>query len=287
MLKLLPSALVAVVILSGPAVAGKRTIGEVGLGKSHLQVPLLGEVKKTDIPESMFYEQVDDIVLEEKLLTAGYISKSDQPYGRIIDTNHKGKELFDGDIAYINRGSSDKLKKGDTFFVYRRMKEIMATNDKKKKIGNLISIRGKLKVIDVGNATSAKCIVTKAYGPIFTDDFIIPQFSITIPTMDEDRPLEDKSITGTILAINATNREGMVGDVVYLDVGRDAGVDEGDIFGLYDIPAKKSAADRLGYRKQVGKARVITVRGATATAIITYCVEEILVGQNVAYIQER
>jgi len=283
---------IAVILTAGPALAQDKSRGAVEIEPARSQVPLLGEVRTTDIPRSFFYKKVTPIINRKLLLTAGYISADDMPFGKIIHAEYAEKELSDEDIVFIDRGADDGLKEGDGFFVYKRVK-MVDDPETGEPLGPIVSILGRLEVINPASteehdgASVAKCKITKAYDSIKVGDMIIPEFKIYVPTLDEDRPLKDKNITGRVAAIDAVNKTGSTNDVIYLDVGRDDGVEEGDVFAIYRLPDKGSAAVTYGYNKLVGKARIIMVRGTTATAMVIFSDEEILIGQRVAYVQER
>jgi len=283
---------IAVILTAGSALAQDKSRGAVEIEPARSQVPILGEVRTTDIPRSFFYRKVTPIINRKLLLTAGYISAHDVPFGKIIHAEYAEKELADGDIVFIDRGASHGLKEGDGFFVYKRIK-MVDDPETGEPLGPIVSILGRLEVIDPAsteehdNANVAKCKITKAYDSIKVGDMIIPEFKIYVPTLDEDRPLADKDITGRVAAIDAVNKTGSTNDVIYLDVGRDDGVEEGDVFAIYRLPDKGSAAVAYGYNKLVGKARIIMVRGITATAMVIFSDEEILIGQRISYIQER
>ncbi len=282
----------AVALTAGAAMAQDKSVGSTEIAPSYPQVPLLGEVRTTDIPRSFFYKKVTPIVNMHVLLTAGYISVHDMPFGKIIDATYAESELATGNIVFIDRGAASGLKEGDSFFIYKRIK-MVSDPETGDTLGPIISILGRLEVINPastkagGGANVAKCKITKAYDPIKVGDMIIPEFTIYVPTLDEDRPLEDKDIQGRVAAIDSVNKTGSTNDVIYLNVGRDDGVEEGDVFEIYSLPKKGSAAVTYGYNKLVGKARIIMVRESTSTAMVIFSNEEILIGQRISYVQER
>jgi len=282
------------------AVFADGGVKSIEIEKSRPQVPLLGEVKQSRIPDSIFYEKVAPIVRKEVLLAAGYISRNDSPYGQIIDTESEDKELLPGDIVYISRGSADGLRIGDDFFIYRRLKVVKDVDDETV-LGQMITIIGQLEVIDLNKpkrsslykrtvdrkSRSAKCVIKQGYREILKGDLILPIFKLNIPTMDEDRPVEDKLINGNVIAVSDSDKSGTKDDIIYLNVGREDHVAEGDVFGVYNVPVKGTPAGKYGYDRLLGKAYVFTVRKETSTAIISHATEEINRGYAVRFLQER
>lgn len=256
-----------------------------GVAPSRPQPSLLGEVKQKRIKQTLFFEKVSDIINEERLLTAGYLTRKDVPFGEILDGQIENKTISTDDLVLINRGSVDGIKAGDQFYIYRRQKPVEHP-DTGKKYGYIISIMGTLVVTEVKEQVS-RAKIERAFNMLFKGDLILPKFSANIPALDEDRPLLDKSIDGTVMSVGDENQTAAEKDIVYLNVGREAGVDEGDIFGVFQKLRKDSASGKHGFRKTLGRVKVIMVRKETATAIVTKSTHEINIGDRVTYLQER
>jgi len=285
----------------------KKRSTEVTLTKP--QVKLLGEVRTTKIPKKIFYEKVAPMVAREVLLRAGFVSVKDRPIGSILEAQIAGKEQSIDDLVFINRGAVEGVAVGDTFFVYRRIRNVPYP-DTGKEFGHLVSILGEIEVIKINKPEndrpglftrayrkllkkkdlkihSATCKIVKSYNPILELDLIIPKFDAYVPTMDEDRPLKDKDIDGMVAAIGLENQIGAKNDFIYLTIGRRDGVDEGDVFAIYKATREDGSEARFGYKDLAGKAKVITVREKSTTAIVTHSLKEILIGDTASYIQER
>lgn len=273
------------------------------------QVNLLGEVRTTKIPKKIFYEKVEPMVAREVLLTAGFISIDDRPLGAIIETHIASKEQSVDDLVFIDRGAVEGVAVGDRFFVYRQMRDVSYPYTGED-FGKLISILGEIEVIKINKPEkdqpgffsriyrkifkkkdlkihSASCRIVRSYNPILKGDLITPKFDAYVPTMDEDRPLKDKDIVGRVAAIGLENQIGSKNDIVYLTIGRKDGVDEGDVFAIYKATREDGTDVRFGYKELAGKAKVITVRERSTTAVVTHSNKEILIGDSVSYIQER
>lgn len=275
------------------------------------QVPLIGEVRESTIPRTIFYEKRKSIITKELLLTSGYLSKNEKPFGEIIHAQKEAEALSVGDTVVINRGSEEGVMPGNRYYVYRRGENV--THPKTgKRWGHLVNIVGLMEVVGVtyqktariggGYKTQTKQLyadgsgvkkhvatakIIKSYNTVFRGDFIVPEFGVQIPMIDPDKPLAEKKITAVVVAISVDKNSSATNDVLYLDAGKNAGVQAGDIFGIYPKTDKDSVAAKYGIKKSIAKAQVIMVRPETATAVVVDSRNEIFVGYMADYIQER
>ena len=297
------------------SVASFATAAEVGVKSTDVkaarpQIPLLGEIRESEIPMTIFYQKQKPLVNEDFLLTAGYLTKHDRPFGRIVDAESEGDSHSPGDILFINRGSNHGVEPGNRYFVYRRLREI-SDPDTKKQFGHIVTVVGLLEVVgkkeieptDVtagaeeerrGNVSHvgvqpgvSSVTILKSYTSVLVGDYIIPEFSMKVPMVDPDRPIADKSIEAKVVATSAIKNSSTQNDVIYLNIGRNGGVVEGDVFSISPKLKKDSAAEKYGIDKRVAKVRVIMARDETSTAVVFAATDEIYVGDRALFLQER
>ncbi len=253
------------------------------------QVPLAGEVQTGDIPREFFYEGGKRIITEEMLLTAGYLAYNDHPFGFIVDFQDVKDAAVPGDIVFIDKGAKGNVKPGQRYYVYGRDVEVSNPHTGEE-WGYIVRIIGLIEIVDVGKdkeVSTAK--VLKAYGMIFKGNSVMPEFKIIAPKLDPDRPVDDKQISATIMAVNF-GKGGVSGDdIVYIDAGRSKGIEEGDVFSISEVHEEDGelTSGKHGIEKKVGKMRIVLVRGDTATAIVTESKSEIKVGDKASFVQER
>lgn len=306
-------ALTAALLLNtaGVALAGEESVESIEVRPAKPQVSLLGEVRESTIPRAIFYRKQKALVTKEALLTLGYLSKRDRPFGEIIDAQKEVETLSAGDTVVINRGSEEGVEPGDRYYIYRKVKSV--THPKTgKRFGHLVSVVGLMEVTGVtyqkttriggGYETQVKQLyanhegvkkhvstakIIKSYNTIFEGDFITPEFEVQVPMVDPDRPLAEKKIAAVVMAVSAERSSSATNDVLYINAGRSTGVQAGDIFRISPKGGRDSIAGKYGVKKSIAKAQVVMVRAETATAVVIDSKSEIFAGDMAEYIQER
>jgi len=297
------------------SVTSFASAAEIGVKSTYVrpakpQIPLLGEIRESEVPMTVFYKKQKPLVNEDFLLTAGYITTRDRPFGQIVDAQTEGNSHSEGDILFTNRGSSQGVEPGDRYYAYRKLRDIRDP-DNKKRFGQIVTIVGLLEVIGkkeiepvditagpeeerkgyvsrVGVQPSVSSVrILKSYTSVLVGDYIIPEFSVKIPMVDPDRPIADKSIEAKVIAVSPVKNSSAENDVIYLNIGRNGGVFEGDVFSISPKVVKGSAAEKYGIDKRVAKVRVIMARPDTSTAVVFKATNEIFAGDRAKFIQER
>ena len=310
MLKTLVMIALTIVSVTNFAAASEIKVKSTDVKAARPQIPLLGEIRESEIPVTIFYKKQKPLVNEDFLLTAGYLTKKDRPFGRIVDAESEGDSHSTGDILFINRGSNHNVEPGDRYFVYRRLRDIRDP-DTKKRFGHIVTVVGLIEVVgkksfeptDVtaggederrGNVSHvgvqpgvSSVTILKSYTSVLVGDYIIPEFRTKVPMLDPDSPIADKTIDAKVIAISAVKNSSTQSDVIYLNIGRKGGVVEGDVFSISPKLKKKSAADIYGIDKRVAKVRVIMARDETSTAVVFTATDEIFAGDRAKFLQER
>lgn len=274
------------------------------------QISLLGEIRESEVPMSIFYEKQESLINEDFLLTAGYLTKKDHPFGQVIDAETEGNAHSEGDILFIDRGSSHGVEPGDRYYVYQRIRDI-SDPDTGKRFGHIVTVVGLLEVVGkkkiepvditagaeeerkgyvshVGVQPSVSSVrIVKSYTSVMVGDYIIPAFSVKVPMVDPDRPIADKAVSAKVVAVSHLKNSSSSNDVIYLDIGRNGGVFEGDVFSISPKLVKGSTAEKHGIDKRIAKVRVIMARPDTSTAIVFKATDEIFAGARAKFLQER
>ncbi len=220
------------------------------------------EVKMEKLPDRKV-EPVNKEYLVNKyvLMASGYIAESIPEIGRIIEpevsriTNSQNSDkniLSKGDYAYIQ--TNGPAKKGEKFFIFQAEKVIHPKTG--SKLGYLIDVLGIAEVESVeGNDT--KVIITNSFADIPVGSLLDNYYEIE-PPLEPENPREP-DINGHIVATRQLHVANGKRDIVYIDKGRDDGLEVGDLL-----------ATTLQSEHKIinGKVQIISLRGKTSAAII-------------------
>jgi len=129
--------------------------------------------------------------------------------------------------------------------------------------------------VDGGTATA---VVIRMYGQVLPGDLAVPVAAFPVPT--GTRPAASSGLQGRIVAFQRPHPVQANEEIAFLDVGRQAGVKEGDVFEVF-LPRNRRD---WGTRPEipVGRLQVVKVTQGTASARITHLEQPaIAVGQPV------
>jgi hypothetical protein len=249
-------------------------------------------INNQSIPDELFLEKERNIITQKVLLSAGYLTRNDHPFGYITRFRENQSTAIAGDTVFINHGADSDVQIGNRFFVYTKGHTVTFPGADEE-FGYLISIVGVLEVTEVGN-NSSTAIVKHEYDYIPKGASITPEFEVVAPKVDPDKPLENKLIKGEIVVNRFGKDTVSVGDIVYLNVGRSDGVAEADVFEISRTTPKRwwdfysSTKDEDSeLDAKIGKLIVVLARDNTATAVISSTKGEVRVGDKVSYVQVR
>lgn len=280
----------AALALSGVAMAQSASewTGQMRLGGVVSQSPGEGGAVR---PGGEFFEdpaKSSPLAYKRVYETAGFLGGKYESYGMIVEGDNVGQTAFSAvDVVYINRTQSDGLRAGDKYFAFHSESDEVFHPVSDKPMGHKVFMDGVIEVIEPGQKFS-KARIIMSYNPIRTG-YRIRQYEETkIPTLDMDKPVKEKDIQGMVVASRDLKSSYATGDVIYLDVGKSAGVEVGDVFELVvlagpsDDKETPPSPDRV-----VGRARALIVEDETATVIIVASIQATRVGYVARYIPER
>ena len=221
---------------------------------------------------------------------AGHLADSvDADAGEIIDGEPSAVVSFGThDTVYINKGEANNVGIGSRFIVLTVEPEEVTHPVSGDSMGHKILVSGVIEVVDVDMDVS-KAKVVKSYHPLARGDKILPYNKADIPNLDPDRPVPAKEIEGYLVASNRDATEYATGDIVFLDVGKSAGVEPGDAFNVIDKRpvVRKDGSVVDGLPKIVGKTKVILVEENSSTALISSSRDVIFAGDKIVYSRTR
>ena len=263
----------------------------------------LGDDAKTLVPYSKFF-------------TAGYVGDEMDPVGGILG-NRAVRSYGDfvsrdamtmNDALYIDIGEEDDVKVGDRFIVYSQHHEVrhplqtffmtfereidLLDGDysgehyqnsfafRKDIVGNQISVKGVIRVIDTASIT-AKAIVEQAFNPIQVEDLIIPYPKRRPPMIAMNFVPPKKDTKGHILSSRSDTLMFTTNEVVFLDQGEDDGVEVGDRLDIYAYPLTIDEDEDDINPDVIGEIAVISIQEDTSTGVILNVTEPIYPGHKV------
>jgi hypothetical protein len=188
------------------------------------------------------------------------------------------KEVADGDVVYLNRGSAQGIAAGQQFGVVRRGAAVVHPVTGQG-LGTMVLRLGKLQVLAVQENTSI-AVISMACTSMRDSDEIVPWTDLEAPATRNLPPFDRYAVDpsggeqGYIVTAKDNLQATGQGHVIYTDLGSAAGVKPGTLLTLYrDVPELP--------RKMLGRAVVLTVGDGTSAAKIVQTVREVRLGDRV------
>ncbi len=246
-------------------------------------VPKLGETREKMGEEAEVVKtpegQVAKVIYKEAS-SVGWIEVKDfEKAGKIAGTLDDRGLIGAQDTVYVDIGSAGGAKEGDLFSVFRVAEEIRHPITRKK-LGYKIITLGELEITKL-TETGGMAEVVKSYQEMKEGDFLRPY----LPPLTAEVPIikSQKKLDGYIVANKKQTPSFAKGDIVYIDLGKAAGIEPGNMLEVY-IPGKVFTENRVKKQmpdRMIGQVVVIDPRENTAVALVTVSVIEFKIGQRV------
>ena len=253
---------------------------------------------------------------DSDLYCAGYFTQGSMDTGMTILGSEDGgskNEFADHDIIYLTRGQG--ASPGTEFMVVREVRDLNPRESfpgQKRMWMDLGKLYAEIARIQVRVASEGVLIaeVTHACEPALAGDMVIPLTSRSAPayrmpkTVDRFAPTSGKA-TGRLVAAKELAQSVGEGNVVYVNLGSSQGLMVGSYLRVFRVPQQLSedpletamreymvvgmGDQRVGRkltpadvaslpRKVLGEAMVISVQDNSASAIVTFSREELMLG---------
>lgn len=183
------------------------------------------------------------------------------PLGAIVDSKENKVMLSTGDDVYISIGADKNVKSGDKYTIYKKAVPIYHPLSKKL-IGNRVDILGIVEIKNVHEKLSEGRI-TASYDVVSKGDAITK--AEPVPAGIEIKKGQTP-VKGLIIANKKNSIEIAEGDVVFLDKGKDAGVEVGNTLKVY--LAERATGGQMIPEEDVGRLLVLSTQDNTATALV-------------------
>ncbi len=220
-------------------------------------------------------ERPQPIIDKYSMLSAGFVNDAES-IGTIVGVQANSKTTLGyDDIVYVEFKSPENINIGDKFLInapLERVKHPVTGESFGRLVRGLgiLQITAKDRKADVLTAR-----ITLSFSEIAVGSQLVPYQEPTLIYRPETR---SKDISGYILEV--TDRRELNGqtDVVYLDKGREDGIDPGDRFLVYAPPAKSGFPKRV-----IGEVQVFLVKDRTSTAVVQTSIDVLARGDAVDY----
>ncbi|MFQ5766860.1 MAG: FlgT C-terminal domain-containing protein [Acidobacteriota bacterium] len=205
--------------------------------------PAAGKWKKID---------PDSAANHAEMLCAGYILPARWESDVFIYAGEEEQKLAygTGDVVYINRGLSSGVKPGDSFFVVHEESEVTHPVSGHH-LGYLVRRMAQVQVMAVQEETSTVEIVDGCdtvhlgFGLVEYSDLTSPKIK---ETGLERYGVEDNGAPkGRVIFTKDRRRAVGEGDIVYIDLGREDGVEVGDYLMIYRDGATDQRPNEAGF----------------------------------------
>ena len=205
------------------------------------------------------------IVNKSLLISSGWISDKFQGAGKTSYYPMDREIAAKDDTVYLNINKDADAE--TSFFTVRKIK-VVKHPITGKTVGTHFRITGTVKVVGMDN-NMPKAIVTSSFEDITLGEALLPFKEIEPPLIPAEPRTPD--INGYIIETHHSNKLAAEGDIVFLDKGKDDGLETGDVFSVIsDSPVRNSLA----------KIQVVSLQSTTAGAVVLEASREISVGSQ-------
>lgn len=181
------------------------------------------------------------VAAKSHLICAGFIRYQRLgPMPEIVgaEQEQEQRKFADGDVVYLNAGSAQGIKEGQTFQIIRPRGDVKGTLKQKRGfIGTYIQDVGQLQVFKVNENTSAAQITFSCDMALLGDLLApIPDRESPLQRADAnlDRFADPSGKQQGVLIMAKDNREMVTqNDIVYIDLGGEDQVKRGDYLTIY------------------------------------------------------
>jgi hypothetical protein len=227
--------------------------------------------------------QLGPVTEEMTLQCAQYVVDEREDESLYLLGSEQGSDkvaLAERDIVYLSKGSNAGVKPGDLYTMHHVAYPLRHPVSGKK-IGTKVETTGWAKVLVV-TENSACAIVEQACADIHAGDYLKPFEKVNVPMTVRRVPTDccnppNGKVTRYVVDLQDDATIAGTGQLVTIDAGTDDGVAPGSIFSVYRVMYPSVPTPR----NVVGEATVVSVRGRTSTAKVTYSRNEIVVGDQV------
>lgn len=230
-------------------------------------------------------DQYTDVAEEKRFSVRGnegrLVETALQPIGRVVAGQHGRLVFGEDDIAFTDLGTSVGASDGQKFTILRKSTVVKhpRTNEI---IGTKFYPLGTLQLTQV-TPQGSRAIIISSFKEIEPGDWLTPYQEAK--RRDISLKLATRPVKGMIVETYSGHDAVAAGDVVYLDQGKNQGVEVGNMFYVVrEVPVEKMLAGALVKQlpyEVVGALVVVETGNRTATALVVKSIDAIFVKDTV------
>jgi len=209
-----------------------------------------------------------------------------RPAGMIVSTHLNRQIIGEDDIVYTDLGRTTGGKVGDRYSIFKKGSPIShpMTN---QIVGYKVTPLGTLQIVELEDKVS-KAIITKSYEEIGPGAYLMPYAE---PLKTIALKSADRDLNGYIVETKSGNKTIASGDITYLDLGKNQGLQVGNmVYIIRDVyPDPKFIDVPVGKLppEVIGAMVVVDIGPNTSTALVVKSIDTIYRGDRVEMIKSR
>lgn len=215
------------------------------------------------------------------MLSAGFVSEEDSvdqiqgspddPYKGIHGANILG---YDSEV-YITVTSRETVNIGDRFLIYEPVRDVKHPQTRRY-FGKLYKVNGILKVTGTKESGVYLGRITLSFDSAMKGNMLAPYQEPTL--IYPAKQQQEKNLSGQILEVPDRRTISGQMNIVYLDKGKEDGVDPGDRFTVMSVPNRETGATT-----PIGELQVLIVKARTSTAVVRKSTDAMTTGNRIVF----
>lgn len=235
------------------------------------ETPVVKEPAKEALQEEPARVKARPLVDANLYISSGYIARGLSDLGRVAGSPSRRNLFGINDFIYLK--TKEPVKVGDRFYIARKREIVHPVN--KSRFGDLVQIIGVADVVIIKQGEIIAQIL-KSYEEIILGDWLMPYTEMTPPVIAE--PYRRPNVKAYIVAARNMSLNNAMFDVVYLDKGKTAGLEVGDLLRAISIEKQLEGITPVEHKYPHGIVQVIKVYDTTSVAVIRQSFDPVVPG---------
>jgi hypothetical protein len=194
-------------------------------------------------------------------LEGGYIVPQEKSIGTVIGARENRIYFGPGEVLYVRFARNLEVHPGDWLTVYRVTNPVFHPLTTAY-MGRIVQVLGLLEIMSEPKNRVAEVRVVKPFDSMANGD---PVMLYTLPAEIPDQAKSNEPVTGMIVEFKVPRTVTAQGEIVYIDLGTEDGIELGDRLKVMRSGARESLKTYLP-DFPVAELKVITVQQRTATS---------------------